>query len=91
MDGSDSSSSNTSNINNTRYNYKQSPQYTYVEFVQVLESLLSFHAWYKSRIPIKWKPDSKSIIQLFIITMLEMLKKSITKGNWKRMEIAKIS
>jgi hypothetical protein len=86
MDVSNSSSSNAGISNNDRYNYKQTPQITYVEFVQVLESLLSFHAWYKSQIPIQWKHDSKSIIKHSIITMLEMLKKVLpraTRNRWK--------
>jgi Plavaka transposase len=72
------------NINNSMCANKQ--QCTYNDFLQIIEVLLSFHAWYKSTVPIIWNSNSKNIIRQSIKCMLEMLKKVLpraTGNGWK--------
>jgi glutathionyl-hydroquinone reductase len=52
----------------------QTTQCCYNDFLQLLEILLSFHAWYKSTKPIQWDSDSKHIINKSIQSMLKQIK-----------------
>ena len=59
---------------------------SFQNFVELIESLLAFHAWYKSTKKIPWKADSKSILTESIRMMLNKVKNTLprTEGNgWK--------
>jgi hypothetical protein len=58
----------------------------YEDFVEVIEMMLSFHAWYKSEVPIPWVDGSKHALTTSLRTMLATIKRVIprTYGNgWK--------
>jgi hypothetical protein len=53
----------------------------YRDFIQVIESLLSFHAWYKSDKPIPWDANARSTIHSSIKEMLKMVKRVLPRSD----------
>ncbi len=59
---------------------------TATDFIQLIEMLLSFHAWYERGAPYKWEQDSCEKVQDSIQTMMTVVKKILprTDGHgWK--------
>jgi hypothetical protein len=72
--------SDDDSVNNTKHG-RVIPKCSYEDFLQVLEMLLSFHAWYKSNTPIIWRHNSKNILRNSIATMLNAIKKVLPRNS----------
>ena len=61
----------------------------HVEFVQLMEVFLSFHAWYKSTVPLHWNNSSKEKLHASIVEMLVMIRRYLPRTDGQGWKIQK--
>jgi hypothetical protein len=63
---------------------------SYKDFVEIMECLLAFHAWYKSEVPILWDEDAESQIHKSIRSMFEMIVTRLPRKKGNKWRIQKL-